>query len=336
MTAIRALWASDPDDRREWISTLLKNPDSQPACFPSYLEMFAAGDNRPVLLVYSDGEHQAVMPLVIRSIPDVAVPPNHDAQGAYGYSTAMWVSESPGASDDFWAAVKDWARAHDLVSVVTRLPVAGEWIPWAFDTHGVGSNVVRSLIPPEQLWTDVEHKVRKNVKRARSAGVTVEVGRPDEFAAEFHQVYLSTMRRRQATATFHSSNAQLERLYAELDARARIAVAFLDGEAISVELLLIGGKTMLSFLGGTLESAFQYRPNDLLKFEVMVWAFELGLTEYVLGGGPGGQDGIFRYKKSFAPTGVVDFCIGELRANSGRYEELVSQHGAGDTFPRYR
>ena len=40
-----------------------------------------------------------------------------------------------------------------------------------------------------------------------------------------------------------------------------------------------------SFLGGTNESYFNMRPNELLKLKVLEWARENDYTFYVLGGG---------------------------------------------------
>ena len=42
----------------------------------------------------------------------------------------------------------------------------------------------------------------------------------------------------------------------------------------------------------------------------------------VLGGGFGGNDGIFRYKLSFAPSGARDFQIGKRILDEQKYEEL--------------
>lgn len=344
MSELLALWANDDEDRSQWNSMLADHAKSKPACFPAFLDLLRSSSDRPVLLVWKGGPATAVMPLLVRDIvdPDGAWR-GYDAQGAYGYSTAQWLSGRSGDEDAFWAAVGDWASREGLVSIVARLPVAGNWMEWPSRRYRVAANVVRDLRPSQELWTDFEHKVRKNVKKATRSGVSIRIGSAIDHAHDFLAVYAHTMGRREASTRFHLEDRTLGRLYDELGHRAKTAVAFLDGVPVSAELVLLDGTTMLSFLGGTHEEAFPYRPNDLLKYELMVWGYERGFSTYVLGGGADGEDGIFRYKKSFAPNGVVDFEIGELRVLPERYVELEqllafppTERSARNQLPRYR
>jgi len=84
-----------------------------------------------------------------------------------------------------------------------------------------------------------------------------------------------------------------------------------EGRIISTELLLYNQTYIHSFLGGTLEQFFEYRPNNILKHEVIRWAKSRGISYFLLGGGYREGDGIFRYKRSFARNGVLDFYIGK-------------------------
>lgn len=88
------------------------------------------------------------------------------------------------------------------------------------------------------------------------------------------------------------------------------------------------------------------RPNDLLKYEIMRWARGLGKQHFVLGGGYRPNDGIYRYKLSFAPLGAVPFFTGTRVLNMQLYDTLVqnaaavgcqsSGNKASDYFPAYR
>ena len=80
-----------------------------------------------------------------------------------------------------------------------------------------------------------------------------------------------------------------------------------------------------------------------MKYEIIKWAHEKGLKNFVLGGGYGADDGIFRYKASLAPKGIVDFYIGKKIFDRKLYNYLISvrcQEKSEDTlsdfFPRYR
>jgi hypothetical protein len=120
--------------------------------------------------------------------------------------------------------------------------------------------------------------------------------------------------------------------------------ALLQGQVISTELVLLSARRAYSFLGGTRAEHFSARPNDLLKYRVMAWSKDTGREAYVLGGGFGGNDGIFRYKQSFAPDGTVPFFTGRRVLDATAYAQLVdarSHAGASRAadpsfFPAYR
>ena len=88
--------------------------------------------------------------------------------------------------------------------------------------------------------------------------------------------------------------------------------------------MIYGGENAYSFLGGTDSEFFDFRPNDLLKFEIIKWAKEKGLKNFILGGGYGEDDGIFQYKSCLAPHGIVDFYIGKKIYDENSYEKLIS------------
>ncbi|NLI02598.1 MAG: GNAT family N-acetyltransferase, partial [Candidatus Fermentibacter daniensis] len=80
-----------------------------------------------------------------------------------------------------------------------------------------------------------------------------------------------------------------------------------------------------SFLGGTREEFFELRPNNLLKHRIVLWARDAGYESFLLGGGPGGEDGIFDYKKSFAPEGILDFHLACRVHDESLYGTLVER-----------
>jgi hypothetical protein len=83
----------------------------------------------------------------------------------------------------------------------------------------------------------------------------------------------------------------------------------------------------------------------LLKHEIILWGHFAGKKAYILGGGYHDQDGIFQYKKSFAPGGEVMFRVGKKIFDPDRYAQLVEKRGSllngsrstvADYFPAYR
>jgi hypothetical protein len=101
-------------------------------------------------------------------------------------------------------------------------------------------------------------------------------------------------------------------------------------------------------LGGTLPDVFSHRPNDLLKHEIILWARNAGKKAFILGGGHESNDGIFRYKKSFAPQGSMPFCVGTKIHDANNYSRLIEKRRVWENnhqqlwqprngwFPEYR
>jgi predicted N-acyltransferase len=154
-------------------------------------------------------------------------------------------------------------------------------------------------------------------------GVTVEMDFRGAKLDEFMDIYSSTMQRRMASESYFFSADFFRTIINELPGQYAFFHAIKEGRMISSELVLISVRYLYSFLGGTLSEAFACRPNDLLKHHIIQWGLETGKTAFVLGGGYGGPDGIFRYKRSFAPDGEVPFFINKMIWNEGLYKEIM-------------
>lgn len=174
--------------------------------------------------------------------------------------------------------------------------------------------VVRLNRTPEVIWNEYKHKVRKNVNRAMKSNLRVVFDTSGEHLEEFVAVYHETMKRTNASSDFIIELERFQRLTDTLGGDGGLFfVHVMDGSRIvSTELLLASPTMLYSFLGGTVEDAFKLRPNDLLKHETILRGREHGFHFYVLGGGVQNGDGIFRYKESFDPEGIVGFFIRKI------------------------
>jgi predicted N-acyltransferase len=199
-----------------------------------------------------------------------------------------------------------------------------------------------------KIWMDYEHKVRKNVKCALRNGVSVEVDPSGARLDEFLRVYTRTMQRRKALMEHCHGRQFFEDLIKRLSERVHFFHALKNGQVIATEVVLISDENVYSFLGGAEYRSLPLRPTDLLKHTIILWCCENRKRSLVLGGGYAGEDGIFRYKKSFAPKGLVPFRVGKAILEPKRYSEFVRLRGAAEAsrnrtwepdssfFPAYR
>ena len=226
-----------------------------------------------------------------------------DLVGPYGYGGAFAWSCSQEDAVVFWNEFEAWAKTQRLVSSFVRLSLFPEQqIPFCGQITEDRPNIVRSLDPtPEALWQDFEHKVRKNVNCAKRCGLSVEMDFDGRRLDEFLKIYYSTMERREASDSYYFPTEFFNAVVRQLAGQYAFFFVLDEGKVVSAELVLVSVAHVYSFLGGTLAEAFAKRPNDLLKHEIILWGRQAGKRAFVLGGGYSGDDGIYRYKRSFAP-----------------------------------
>jgi lipid II:glycine glycyltransferase (peptidoglycan interpeptide bridge formation enzyme) len=212
-----------------------------------------------------------------------------------------------------------------------------------------GPNVVRSLnLSDDELWSDYEGKVRKNVKRARHEGVAIRFDTQGLLLDDFVSVYESTMKRREALSQYFFPRTFFESIISDLPGQFVFVHAFAGEKVVSSELVLLSTEHAYFYLGGTLAEAFPLRPNDLLQHEMFRYCRDKGLKWCVLGGGYRPADGVLRFKRSFAPGGDRPFRVGVKVYDAEECSRLVERRRAWelaegrewthapDFFPPYR
>lgn len=318
----------------------------EPFAHPEFGRLFAGPADEPVALCWEDDGGQVLLPLVLRSLPEGLASSDdgwRDAISPYGYG-GPFLSGRPDLSA-FYVALLTWMRDARVLSGFIRGSVVGppatSPLPAGVRAVHLADNVVVGLgASAEERWQRYEHKVRKNVNKARRNGLSTTVSDTFGDVDEFAEVYGTTMERRDASVFYRFDAEFFTSLARALPGSFWVAdTRDEDGTAVSTELVLAGERHCYSFLGGTRREAFPMAPNDLLKHDVIEHAAAAGLSAYVLGGGHASGDGIFRYKRAFDPSGVVPFAGVQVVADASAYDAACVAAGDRDDtgfFPRYR
>ncbi|WP_460806506.1 GNAT family N-acetyltransferase [Micromonospora zhanjiangensis] len=286
------IWnARRPTDNARWRAVHDAWRHREVFAHPSYVGLFAGPDDVP-MAAYAATDHGFVLyPFVLRPVDAThlraaAGRPLRDITSAYGYGGPFHSDIDEVAAKNFWSRFDDFCRGQGVVTEFVRIPVLRHHLlPYPGQVEPKLTNVVRDLTtPPGVMWYEFEHKVRKNVKRARQRGVTVEVDEHGAHLDDFLRIYHGTMRRRAADAAYHFPRHMFERLGQELPGQFVFFHARHGGEIVSTELVLVSADHIYSYLGGTVAAAFDVRPNDLLKFAIIEWGRQHGKTSFVLGG----------------------------------------------------
>ena len=180
--------------------------------------------------------------------------------------------------------------------------------PWRGQPGLVGSEPDREIVwvdvtvDPDRLWRESYSKAcRKNVNRAEREGVTVREARDVADIAEFHRIYIQTMKRNAALDAYFFERDYFRAIFEELPAGARFALAEHDGRVIAATLYLHDSDDVYSYLGGADHDHQHLRPTNAVIHDTIRWAGEQGKRRLILGGGYRPDDGIFRFKASFSP-----------------------------------
>jgi len=254
----------------------------------------------------------------------------YDLITAYGYGGFYGNVESTELVEDFMLAFNSYCKQTGVVAELVRLNPLIKIQPSIkrmYDLNKANSQVVVGLQrSDEEIMKSYLHNNRKNIKKALRSGVSIIREEIDgNRFRDFLEIYEDTMKRRSAKEAFLLPEDFYWRLKDGMDGMIQIFYSVLDGVSVSAELVLCSETAVYSFLGGTKEEYYEYRPNNLLKHEIIKWSRDNGFKYFLLGGGPQGNDGIFEYKRSFAPHGLVDFYIASRIYDQELYHHLITQ-----------
>lgn len=338
-------------DREQWNSVVRSFSDYDVFYLNEYVTAFMNEEKKngtPTLLLFENGSDRAMNVVFRRDVADDGkfsekIPRDtyYDLISPYGYG-GFW--GKVGDYDTLNKTYNSYCLQNGYICEFVRFELFSDYhLHYDGETETRTHNVVRSLeMPLNEMWMDFKQKVRKNVKRAQRNNLEIIVENTEAHLQDFLDIYYSTMDRSNADDDYYFSKEFYQALNEMRDNVMYFYVLY-EGKVISTELVIYGAENCYSYLGGTYRDYFDLRPNDFLKYEIIKWARDKGLKNFVLGGGYGADDGIFQYKTCLAPKGVVDFFIGRKVFDEEKYQALVSIRRKNDMnieeskfFPAYR
>ena len=328
-----------------WLDLWQQSPAREVFAHPAYAALFE-DEKTSARAIFWEGEQGRVLyPFLLRALkgepfwkPEAGEAFDMVTPYGYGGPVVIGGEGSLALFRDFYAALEPWARDHQVVTEFVRFSLFGE-APRAYygEVLHHNDNIVVDLSLDEQaLWKGFRHKVRKNVKTARSAGIHIEADPAGSRLGDFLKVFYHTLERRKAERHYFMPSSFFEKLRQLLPDQCCYFHAIHQGQVVASELVLLSATRIYSYLGGTMSDSFPLRPGDLLKYHIMQWARQQGYRQFIIGGGHQPHDGIFAFKQAFAQEGIMPFFIGKKVFDREGYEALTSGRGKGGYFPEYR
>ena len=345
--------AAVDQEREQWLDLWHQWPDREVWAHPDYLQLFSRPSDRVLCACLIQISGGILFPLIVR--PMSAEPwafqdqTSYDLVSPYGNGGPFgW-----GATDTplFWKCFDEWAQAIHAVSLCTRfMGSIDPAIPFVGETTAKSACIVVSLNQTaEAIWNGYTSSIRRNIKAAERAGVTVVFDPCCERLDEFLTVYYGTLDRVGAlTKYYFHPNTFFRKLIAALREHVVLFHALLQKRVVASELVLLSRRSVYSFLTGTLPEGFPTRAHQVLRHAINMWGKEQGKERVVLGGGYAGErDSLFHYKKKFSVT-EIPFSLGSRIFDPDRYQAFVQARREWETgkgnewcptrgfFPLYR
>ena len=330
-----------PDDER-WDRLVDGAPTPDVYFRPGYCRAYETSGEGAALAVRAES---ALFPLLRRGLPFGEE--GFDAVTPFGHGGILPLAANVDLRTDL-RQLRDWCVANGVVSCVLRLhPLLGasehlsEVDGVEVKVHGPTSAVDLARVEDGRLaGMSKGRKADLNVAR-RELELSWERG-PEALDA-FRTAYEETMQRLDAGDRYFFPAEYYGALADGLGEGLGIALARRDGDVVGGSLFLADpvGPFAHYHLSGTTDAGRELKAGTLLVHEGAVWAARRGCQVLHLGGGTGGADSVYAFKRSFGGEERT-YTIATVVADESRYEALVARRAEdpepprADFFPAYR
>ncbi|WP_313350628.1 GNAT family N-acetyltransferase [Exiguobacterium sp.] len=331
-------------DPREWDALVATY---QLDCYyeHAYFELAKEHDEIPELFYYPTEFGTLIYPYLRRRIPgtlfeDITTPYGYGGPSFKGIWSLDQIREARERFERYCnetGIVTETVRFHPLL----HNQELGQY--WCHQTEILQPTVTLELTDPfEMIESDFSQMTRRNIRKARREGVTIRLGRPEEYR-DFAHLYQMTMDKHQADARYYFDQTYFDH-FADGRINNVLLLAEHEGRITAGCIVLTGRQFAHYHLGASDPASLALRPNHLLFAEMIRWAKQAGFQALHLGGGTtrSNTDSLLAYKRSFSANQTF-FGLGTSILDATIYERLTRQFERqhpetqmGHWFPLYR
>lgn len=358
---IALLSASDRSDALRWDQLVSRSPFPDTYYRPGYVRAYELeGHGRAIALHVRSQGAEFLFPMLLRPISEDPAGPSspQDAITPYGYGGMLPLAPSPPSEAHLKSTLEALAqhcKSSHIISVLLRLhplldqgcglkPLAGPDL----SLHLFGPTTAIPL----GNWSEGSLRkgrrsdlalARRSLRVTWSSRAHASAGAPPlaQALGIFRALYEETMDRLQASAFYHFSPEYYAALAEGLGDGIAVALAWQQEQAVGGAIFFTDARCAHYHLSGTSEAGRALKATTLLIREGIEWARGRGCERLHLGGGAGGSDSLFDFKKGFGGE-IFEYAFAGLVADRPRYERLVAARRATgrplrpDFFPEYR
>lgn len=287
-----------------WSSFVASHPSALPFHHPSWAQMLArCYDFRGYCLTVEDRPGE-----IAAGVPVIEVP--RRSGGPRWVSLPFTDSCPPLVAGEAGTALtqrlEQARRAFGVGRLELRAPVPGAQPAGTFHTHHVPLDR-----PEPDIFASLHaNQVRRNIRRAEQAGVTVRNGTVEaDLTRVFYRLHTRT---RQRLGVAVQPQRYFELLWRQVlqPGLGTVLIADLDGEPVAAMVLLASPHTCVYKYGASDERRWSARPNHLLFWAAIRWAAARGCRTFDFGRTDIGHEGLREFKSRWGSVeGTLSYAV---------------------------
>jgi hypothetical protein len=321
----------DPDQRQKWRQLCNSFENIDVFFFPEYARLFELhGDGRPYLFVYKNSSRDLVIyPFLKRSLSEFfryqKIDKNlFDITSPYGYNGYLRNNNTINM-EEFYNHFHDYCNNNNIISEFVRFhPLLNNivYAPSKVKKLNWRETVVIKLDQnEEEIWSSIQPTCRNKIKKAIKNNVEIVQDGNYTNIDYFCKLYIDTMDRLNANKYYYFSNQWFYSFIDLMKDNIVLFHAYHNKEIINSAIFIFNNLYIHYYLSGSLFEKRYLAANNLLLYEVALWAKSRGIKYFNLGGGYQPNDSLSRFKASFSPY-QTKFFIGGAVHQSQYYEYL--------------
>jgi len=340
------------EDKKKWLSIYHGLKIKDIFYHPDYAHLFEIhGDGEPLLFVYYQSPADIVIyPILKRSINKLEYFSNlsdsiFDVSSPYGYGGYLRNNNLINM-EIFYKCFHDYCLRSNIVSEFVRFhPIINNitYAPKSVELVKYNQTVIIELNKSEnEILSDMNPTCRNKIRKAIKNNVIIKNDYDFNKLETFIHNYFETMERLGAIDYYYFDVQWFYKLIEILQNNVCLFHAWIDDKIVASSIFIEQKPYIHYFLtGATLESR-KIGANNLLIYEVALWAKKRGFLFFHLGGGYHPEDTLYKFKSSFSKE-KCDFYIGKKVHMQEYYDHLCKIRFEGRTvrnnviyFPLYR
>jgi lipid II:glycine glycyltransferase (peptidoglycan interpeptide bridge formation enzyme) len=319
------------DNKEEW-KNILKNFNHLD-CYYSYEygNLFSKIEHGKLFAAYYEGRELKIFyPFIKRRVPFVENE-YFDIVTPYGYGGPAMAGKFNGELIlDFYEIFSSYCRLQNIVTETIRfhpLYHNDKIYKTLLETNYIRKTIAIDLTASlNEIRSNYSPMNKRNIRRAKKNSLTCFLAEDNEENINvFMEMYQETMERNHATSYYYFDkeyfNGQTQAT--DLSQTLLLFVKWND-EIIAGVLVLVGKQFSHYHLGASKTKYLDLKPNNLL-FDFMIETCKLmGSKILHLGGGYQENDGLFKFKSSFANTNHYEYYLGKKVHLPELYNRIVA------------